>query len=102
MLCLVGLQNVKLKKKVKVQLRGPKCNWRVQKTHMLVPIIRLKLTRDEDAAFAYLFVQGFKTKLPIFDPGVKFKILPKSSGSLRDHKCSENKFAATKIKLTFW
>ena len=51
---------------VKVQLEGYK-----KISHILVPIIRLKLTRDEDAAFAYYFVPGFTTKLPIFDPGVK-------------------------------
>ena len=65
MLCLVGLQNVNPQKwgfkKVKVQLEGYK-----KISHMLVPIIRLKLTRD--AAFAYYFVPGFKTKLPIFLP----------------------------------
>ena len=38
---------------------------------MLAHIIRLKVTREENAAFAYYFVPGFKTKLPIFDPAVK-------------------------------
>ena len=33
--------------------------------------MRLKLTRDKDAAFAHYIVPGFKTKLSIFDPGVK-------------------------------
>ena len=52
---------------VKVQLEGYK-----KISHILVPIIiGLKLTRFEDAAFVYYFVPGFKTKLPIFDPGVK-------------------------------
>ena len=59
-------------KKVKVQPRGQSATGGVQKTsHMLVPIIRLKLIRDEDAAFAYYFLPGFQTKRPIFDPGVK-------------------------------
>ena len=75
-LCLVGLQNVNPQNGF---LKRSKCNpgcqsatGGVQKiSHILVPIIRLKLTRDEDAAFAYYFVPGFTTKLPIFDPGVK-------------------------------
>ena len=72
----MGLQNVNPQKwvfkKVKVQPRVSKCNRRGTKIlHILVPIIRLKLTRDEDAAFAYYFVPGFTIKLPIFDPGVK-------------------------------
>ena len=41
-------------KKVKVQPSGSKCNGR----GMLVPITRLKLTLDEDAAFADYFVPG--------------------------------------------
>ena len=55
---------------------------------MLVHIIRLKVTREKDAAFPYYFVPGFKTKLPIVDPCVNFfLILPRLSGSLHDHKC---------------
>ena len=41
-------------------------------SHMLVHIIRLKVTREKDAAFPYYFVPGFKTKLPIVDPCVNF------------------------------
>ena len=56
-------------KKVKVQPKGSKCNWMGTKiSHMLAPIIRLKLTRD--AAFAYYFVPGLK-QTTNFDPGVK-------------------------------
>ena len=69
---MAELQNVNPSKWV---FKKSKCNPEGQSaigglqniSHMLVPIIRLKLTRAEDAAF----VPGFKTKLPIFDPGVK-------------------------------
>ena len=106
MLCFVELQNVNPEKWV---LKRSKCNpggksatGGVQKTsHKLVPIIRLKLTRDEDAAFDYYFVPGFKTKLPIFDPGVKIINFTKAIWEPpRPQVCSENKFAASKIKLT--
>ena len=60
------------KKRSKINPGGQSATLGAQKIlHTLGPIIRLKLPQDEDAAFAYLFVQGFKTKLPIFDPGVK-------------------------------
>ena len=95
-LCLVGLQNVNPQKwvfkRVKVQPRGSKCNWRGTKiSHMLVHTIRLKVTREEDAAFAYYFVSGFKTKLPIFDPTVKIlKLYQVIWEPPRPQVCSEN------------
>ena len=72
----MGLQNINPQKWVlKISKCNPECQSAtggVQKiSHISVPILRLKLTRDEDAAFDYYFVPGFKTKLPIFDPGVK-------------------------------
>ena len=72
-------------KKVKVQPRGSKCNGGGgQKiSHMLVHIIRLKVTREKDAAFPYYFVPGFKTKLPIVDPCQFFKILPRLRGCFK-------------------
>ena len=76
--------------------KGSKCNPGVQSaaggvqkiSHILVPIIRLKRTQDEDAAFAYYFVPGFKTKLKLFLPRCQnLKILPRLCGSFHDHKC---------------
>ena len=95
-LCLVGLQNVNPQKwvfkKVKVQPRVSKCNWRGTKiSHILVPIIiKTKTDAGWRCCLCLLLCTGVqnKTTCTNFWPRCKnFKILPRLSGSLHDHKC---------------
>ena len=66
------------KKRSKCNPGGQSAIGGVQKlSHMLVPIKRLRLPRDEHAAFAYLFCMGVQNKNTNFWPrGQNLKILP--------------------------
>ena len=79
-------------KRSKCNPGGQSATGGVQKTsHMLVPIIRLKLTRDEDAVFAYYFVKGFKQNYKFLTQVSKFKKFTKVIWEPpRPQVCSEN------------
>ena len=81
----MGFEKVKVHPGVKVQLEEYK------KYRIIVPIIRLKLTRDEDAVLAYYFVKGFKQNYKFLTQVSKFKKFTKVIWEPpRPQVCSEN------------
>ena len=92
-LCLVGLQNVNPQKwvfkKVKVQPRVSKCNWRGTKNIAYISTYnKTKTDAGWRCCLCLLLCTGVHNKTTNFWPrGQNFKILPRLSGRFHVHKC---------------